>query len=694
MRHPIRTEQQGDIAVIVIDCPPVETLSAGVRRSIRSNFEAALADEATRTIVICAQDRGFPQSSDLREVGQPDQDPSLADLCNQIEASPKPVVAALQGQVLNAGLELAMAAHYRVASHRSIFGLTDIRLGLPPSAGGSQRLPRLVGADAALAMMLAGKPIAGGDAVKLGLVDALSDKPVREAACFFAEEDLPARPSSARRKHLIDTTTYLASTQKHTAKVASYYFPSPAANAILKIVEAAVLMPFEAGLALEARSYLDCFDGPESRGLRHAASAERVAPYFAELKDAEPLEISAVGVVGGGQIGVQIATICMDAGLPVTLLERNKEGSKEALDRIAGHYRSAISQRRLTESQGAAALRCINLVQRPEALVECDLIIEAMPEQMSFKSRVLKQIGQVAHPHAVIATTTSRFDVDALATASGHADRFVGLHVFPPVDQMKLVELVVGRLSAAKTIATAHCFARRVKRLPVRSGARAGFIVERMQNRLRRAADIALLEGAKPWQVDAAMRLFGFLNGPYQMIDAAGLNEARASLARVKPGPGQIETRVLERMVQAGCLGQEVKAGFYLYDGKTGRGKPNRAVAALIEQEREERGIIAKKLRQEEISDRLHLALMDEAVRVLEDGTTTRASDIDAAMIHGLGYPRLRGGPLFQADEMGAFELLRRLEALATEMPGYGDPARLVRSCAQERALFADIGDT
>ncbi len=694
MRHPVRIEQRGDIAVIVIECPPVETLSVGIRRSIRSNFEAALADEATRVIILCAQDRGLPQSADLREVGQGDSDPSLADLCNQIEAASKPVVAALQGPVLNAGLELSMAAHYRVASHRSIFGLTDIRLGLTPSAGGSQRLPRLVGADAALSMMLAGKPIAGGDAVKLGLVDALTDKPIFEAACFFAQEDLPLRRTSQRRKHLIDTTAYLRATQVHTAKVADYYFPSPAANAVLKIVEAAVLMPFEAGLAMEARCFKDCFEGPESRGLRHAAFAERVAPYFPELKDTTPTEINAVGIVGGGHIGTQIASVCMDAGLPVILLERNKESSKKALDRIAAHYRNAIAKRRISEEQAATALRFVSLVQRPDDLSHCDLIIDALPEDVTLKSRALKQIGQVVQPSAVIATTTALYDIDMLATASGRAEQFLGLHVFPPADQMKLIELVVGRKSSAHAIATAHRFTRRVKRMPVRVGPQAGFIVGRIQTRMRRAADMALLEGAKPWQVDAAMRIFGFLRGPYQVMDRMGLGLARAEMGRLKPGPGQVETSLLERMCNAGFTGQEAQVGFYIYTGKGARGKPNHDVLTLIELEREERGIAPKKLLQDEISDRLHLAMIDEAARVLEDGTALRASDIDAAVIHGMGYPRLRGGPLFQADEMGTFQLLQRLDALAAECPGFGAPAKLVQNLARERAIFAKVGST
>lgn len=694
MRHPVRIEQQGDIAVIVIECPPIETLSAGVRRSIKTNFDAAMADKDTRAIIICAQDRGLPQSADLREFGQSDQDPSLADLCNQIEAASKPVIAALQGPVLNAGLELAMAAHYRVASHRSIFGLTDIRLGLTPSAGGSQRLPRLVGADAALSMMLAGKPIAGGDAVKLGLVDALTDKPISEAACFFAQENLPPRPTSARRKHLIDTTAYLKATQVHTAKVADYYFPSPAANAVLKIVEAAVLMPFEAGLSMEARSFKDCFEGPESRGLRHAAFAERVAPYFPELKDAEPTEIGSVGIVGGGQVGSEIATLCMDAGLPVVLLERNKAASKLALDRIATHYRNAIAKRRITEQQGAAALGFINLVQRSEELASCDLIIDALPEDITLKSRALKQIGQVVKPSALMATTSSLFDIDTLATASGQAERFVGLNVFLPADQMKLIEIAVGRKSDPNAIAMAHRFARRVKRMPLRVGAQAGFIVGRIQTRMRRAADLALLEGAKPWQVDAAMRIFGFRYGPYQIIDRIGLEPVRAEMARLNPSGGQIATSLLERMCNAGFTGRHAQVGFYVYKAKTSRGKPNQDVLTLVELEREERGIVAKKLLQEEISERLHLAMIDEAARVLEDGTALRASDVDAAMIHGMGYPRLRGGPLFQADEMGAFKVLQRLEALAEECPGFGAPSKLIENLAKERAIFAKLGGT
>lgn len=694
MRHPVRTDQRGDIAVIQIECPPVETLSVGVRRSIAANLDAALADDATRIIVIAGQQRGLPQSSDLREVGQKDQTPSLADLCLKIEAASKPVIAALQGPALNAGLELAMAAHYRVASHKSIFGLTDIRLGLPPGAGGSQRLPRLVGADAALAMMLAGKPIAGGDAVKLGLVDALSDKDICEAALYFGKEDLPVRPTSAIRKHLIDTTAYLAATQKHTAKVAENYFHSTAANAILKNVESAVLMPIEAGLAVEARAYRDCYNSTESRGLRHAAFAERVAGLLPELQESEPGEISSIGIVGGGAVGARLATLCMDCGLSVTLLERNKAASKAALHRIASYYRTAITQGRISESEGATALKHINLVQSADDLAHCDVIIEALPDEKSLKARVLKHIGRAAQETAVIATTSQRFDIDVLATLSKRPNRVIGLHVFEPAERLKLAELVVGGRSSNDAVATAHRFLRGIKRVPVRSGITPGFIVERMLNRFRLAAEMALLEGAKPSQVDAAMRLFGFELGPFQTLDDQGLDPARLSLARLKPGPGQIQSQLLKRMCQIGFTGKTARMGFYTYKDKTQRGRPNRDVISLVEQDRAARGIVTKKLRQAEISERLHLALMDEASRVLEDGTARRASDIDTAMIHGIGYPRILGGPLFQADELGAFEVVRRIEAINKDAPGYGEPSRLLRSLASERSLFADIGVT
>lgn len=694
MRHLVRLERDGDVAEIVLDCPPAKALGPGVRRSILSSLEAAETDKTVRAIVITTESGSFAVGATPSSDENADEYPSLADLCLKIEACEKPVIMALQGAILGGGLELAMAGHYRVAASSTMLGLTAIRLGVIPSAGGTQRLPRLVGIDAALTMMLSGKPIAAQAALKIGLIDWLAEGDVRPAASAFFSEGMRPNPTSQRRQHLKDPPGYLAKVKTHEERVSAYYQESPAANAIISCAKAPVLMPFDAACSLEARAYSDCLVTDEAQGLQHAARAERVAPQFIELRNVPEPELKSVGIIGGGELGAAIATMCLDVGLPVSVVERNTEMAKATLGRIANHFRPAIEKGRITDKEAANALELLDLGRQERKLDQCDVIFEALPEDLELKSRILAQAGRIAKPSAIFASTSSYIDIQKLSQASGRPEQFLGLHFLAPAEQMRLVEVIAPKGTQADALAMGHKTIRKLGKLPVRAGLETGYIVNRVQTRLRRAADRILCDGASPLQVDAAMRIFGFEQGPYQLLDKLGLEVGQKGYDQIKAGAGMNDSDLLNRMIDQGYRGREAGQGFYLYDKKMSRNNLNRRALTVIAIERDAHNITKRRVLQPEIHERLLLAMINECALILEERGATRASDIDAALIHGMGYPRRQGGPLHQADRMGVFHVLRKIEEQRAKTPGFGRPAPLLVRLAKERAQFADLGTT
>ncbi len=688
----VRTEGAGDIAVIVIDHPPVNALGHPVRAGLAAAMHTALSDPAVRAIVIRAEGRTFPAGADIAEFGRPPQAPLLPDLCNAIEASPRPVIAAIHGTALGGGLELALAAHYRVALASAKVGLPEVTLGILPGAGGTQRVPRIAGAQAALDLMIGGRPLTAATARDLGLIDAVADDDLPAAALALArlvlDEGRGVRPTRDRREGMADPAGYEAAVAAARARHAKDRLPAP--RKIVDCVEAALLLPFPQGLAFERAAFEELVATPEAAGLRHAFFAERRAARFPEAA-AAPRPVRHVGVVGAGLMGAGIAYAALSAGLQVTLMDRDQPTLARGLERIATLQERAVAQGRTTEAQRQADWARLDGALDAADLAGCDLAIEAVFEDFDVKAGVLRALDAALRPGAVIATNTSYLDIDALAAVTGRPQDVLGLHFFSPAHVMRLLEIVVARQTAPEVTATGLALARRLGKVAVRSGVCDGFIGNRMLTAYRQAAEFAVEDGADPQAVDAAMRAFGFALGPFEVSDLAGLQIGWARRKRLAPtrNPAHRYVAIADRLCEAGRFGQGSGKGWYDYPGGSRAPVPSAEVAAIIDAERRSKGIAPRAFAADELRFRCLAALANEGARILGEGIAQRPSDVDAVWLFGYGFPRWEGGPMHWADAFGPARLVETLTACLPEAPELWTPAPLLVEIAAAGGTFA-----
>jgi len=694
-----------EIALIVIDKPPVNALGAEVRQALQRALATAEAHPEVAAIVIAAEGRGFSAGADIKEFGTAPMAPALPDLCNQIEACKKPVVAAIHGVALGGGFELALAAHYRVAHGAAKVGLPEVTLGLIPGAGGTQRVPRLAGPVVALELMTEGRPLSARRAAELGLLDYLVTpmgqswpgpvEEVRAGAIAYARQ-LTADgkgPRPTRRIHdwMGDFLVYQAAVDAF--REAAIGNPSMAPGKIADCVEAALLLPLDAAMTFERSAFEDCLNSPASKGLRHAFVAERRASKFPGLSGIKPRRVNEVGIVGGGLMGAAIAVACLDAGFGVTVAEMGVDAMAKAEDRIVAIYGRALSRKKLDEATLTERLSRLTMCDSLNPLVGADLIIEAIPEDMASKADLFAALGRLAKPGAILATNTSYLDINALARQSDRLADFIGLHFFAPAHRQRLLEVVVGDHTAPEVVATATDLAKRMGKVPVRSGVTDGFIGNRLLTAYRTAADHMLEEGASPYQIDAAMRDFGFGMGPYQVLDMSGLDISWARRKRQARDrdPAQRYVAIGDMMCQAGWLGQKVGRGYYLYSKAAPRGAENHDTLALINSYRAERNVKPRAFADDEIRRRCLLAMIAEGARLLDEGIAQRPSDIDVVMLFGFGFPRWRGGPMKQADLMGLLGVRNALTGLSADAPELWRPSPILDVLIKNGQRFDDL---
>ncbi|HGG04847.1 MAG TPA: 3-hydroxyacyl-CoA dehydrogenase, partial [Aliiroseovarius sp.] len=675
--------------------PPVNALGAEVRRALSQQLARAEQDDAVSAIVISAAGRTFPVGADVREFGQPPVDPILTELCNQIEAAHKPVVAALHGSVLGGGLEIALAAHYRIADHGTKLGLPEVTLGILPGAGGTQRTPRLAGAKAALDLMLTGKPISADKAAQIGLIDRVVSENVDTAAGIWAqdlaENGAGPRPTAAIRTGLEDGAGFVSAVEAAREKVRNS--PVPAPSRIVDCVEAAILVPFETGLAMERAAFEHCVATDQARALRHAFFAERLAAKVPELARAKPRPVNSLGVVGAGLMGAGIAYTALNAGFPVTLIERDADALRAGEGRVRGLYTSAVSKGRMSEAEAQDKLAHLTLSTDMTALGPVDAVIEAVFEEESVKRDVFAALDQVMKPGAILASNTSYLDIDMLAATISRPEDVVGFHFFSPAHIMKLMEVVVGARTDDDVTATGFALAKRLGKIPVRAGVCDGFIGNRILTAYRNAADFMLEDGVSPYDIDAAMRAYGFGLGPYQVLDMAGLGISWARRKRLAAtrDPNARYVRIGDLLCEAGRMGQKTGRGYYRYDEGNRRGRPDPEVLALIDRERAAKGIRPRAFSTEEIQARCVGAMTNEGARILQEGIALRPSDIDVVMLHGYGFPRWRGGPMMAADLSGLLQIRNALAGWAAEEGAFWAPSPLFDELIKNGRHFADL---
>jgi 3-hydroxyacyl-CoA dehydrogenase len=659
-----------------------------MRAALLAAVEAAESDPAVRAIVIHGGGRHFVAGADIREFDHEPRAPLLNNVLLRIEAASKPVIAALHGSVLGGGFELALACHFRVAAPDVTLGLPEIRLGLIPGSGGTQRLPRLIGAAPALERMLSGEPINLERARAQGIVDSESGAlDLLDHACRFAREaaavDLEGRRLCNRAVPGGAPDSAWLSRERAAAM---RKFPGVASvDAIIDCVAAACSEPFGAALALSRRRFEECRRSEASRALRHLFFAERESK-----SEAKAPSVGAVGVVGSGTMGAGIAANLATAGFAVTLVDSDEQALAAGMERVRGVLASSVEKGRLDAAAGEAARERVRPAHSIEALAAADLVIEAVFESLAVKQQVFAQLGARCAPGAVLATNTSTLDIDAIAQASGRADAVVGMHFFSPAHIMRLVEIVRGRDTSPAAVATAQSVARRMGKLGIVVGNSFGFVGNRMLYAYGRENQLLLLEGASPAQIDAALESFGMAMGPNAVSDLAGLDVGYRVRRERKDLPDDPRYyRVADLLVEAGRLGQKSGRGAYLYPQGARRRVPDPEVDAIIVAEARRIGILRRTVSDEEICRRCLFALINEGARLLGEGIAAGAGDIDAIWCNGYGFPRFRGGPMFYADSLGLDVVLEGVLAFADTLGRqYWTPAPLLEELARSKGGF------
>jgi len=689
----VSIERQDPVALVAVDNPPVNAASHALRTGLRQAVESLQADPAVRVIALYGKGRTFIAGADIREFGKPPLDPWLPELCNILEASAKPIVCILHGTSLGGGLEVALACHARVALKGTRVGFPEVTLGILPGAGGTQRAPRLAGIAYALDMITDGKPIGADAALERGLIDRIMEGDPREIALLSARDLLDGKLTPRKTGDLAvepDDAALQAMREKLAGTQPLLYSPHKCVDA----VEACTL-PLAEGLKVERRLYDACIASPQRAGLIHAFFAERAVAKIPEAA-AEPRDIAAIGVIGGGTMGSGIATAALLSGLPVTLTERDQAGLDRGTAAISKNLEGAVKRGKLTAEKRADILSS-KLATSTDlaALSDADLIVEAVFEDMEVKREIFGTLDKVARRGAVLASNTSYLDINAIAAMTSRPQDVVGLHFFSPAHVMRLLEVVVADKTGADVVATGFALAKRMNKIAVRSGVCDGFIGNRIMTFYKKSADYMMMDGASPEEIDKAITGFGFAMGPYQVADLAGLDISWAANKR-RAATRPAEERyipIADRLCENGWFGRKTGQGFYLYGDQGPR--PNPAALAIVDAVRADAGITPRMFTAEEIVNRFMTAMILEATRVLEEGIALRPIDIDAVFLFGYGFPRFRGGPMHTADRIGTQELVRRIEEYAAEDAYYWQVPGLLRRMAADGRTFAEMnGET
>lgn len=694
---PVARSMHGDILVVTIDNPPVNALGVDVRRALVEAIDAADGDAAVAAVLLVGSGKTFIGGADIREFGKPPMTPFLPDVCNRIEACTKPVVAAIHGAALGGGLEVALSAHYRLALPAAKLGLPEVQLGLLPGAGGTQRTPRLIGAAAALDLMLSGRHAGAAEAAKLGLVDRLveGDDPVASGLAYTREllqtgarvrrtRDATALADADAQKAAIDAA------RAETAKKARGLF-SPLK--IVDAVQAAVKLPFDEGLALERKLFMECLDSPQRAGLVHAFFAERETAKAPETRAAQPRPLNSVGIVGGGTMGAGIAVAVLDAGLPVTMIERDDEALARGRKNVEKVYDGLVAKGRIKPEAKDAVMARWSGSTSYDALAQVDLVIEAVFEDMGVKHAVFAELDRVCKPGAVLATNTSYLDIDQIAAAISRPQDVVGLHFFSPANIMKLLEIVVPAKVSSDVVATAFELAKKLRKVPVRAGVCDGFIGNRILAVYGQAAHAMMEDGASPYQIDKALRDFGYPMGPFQVSDLAGGDIGWATRKRraATRDPRARYVQIADRLCERGWFGQKTGRGYYLYPDGARVGTPDPEVEAIIDAERARAGVTPRSFSDDEIVRRYLAAMINEGANVVHQKIALRPLDVDVTFVHGYGFPRYRGGPMKYADTVGLPKILADIREFAREDPIFWQPSPLLVELVEKGADFASL---
>ena len=689
------------VAVITLDNPPLNGLNHELRSGVAAGIDRASADALVAAVIIIGAGRAFSSGADIREFNTPNAtaEPALRTVIRIVEASSKPVIAAIGGLAMGGGLELALGCHFRVATPGAKIALPEVKLGLVPGAGGTQRLPRAIGVEAALNMIVSGTPVPSEQFMGTLLIDEIIEGPFLEnellqgALAFARKVVAERRPLTRLRDVNIEFPNADAFFQFARNSVGALAKNFPAPLKCVDAVAAAVTKPFDEGLKFERELFTQLVQTPESRALRHAFFAERAAAKIPGVQEQAPArKIASVAVIGAGTMGGGIAMNFLSAGLPVTLLEMKQEALDRGVATIRKNYDGSVKRGKLTAEKLQRNIALLKPTLSYDDIATADLVIEAVFEDMAVKQAVFEKLDAVMKPGAILATNTSTLDVDKIASFTRRPQDVVGMHFFSPANVMKLLEVVRGEKTAKDVLVSVMQVAKTINKTAVVSGVCDGFIGNRMIEQYLRQAMFLLEEGASPAQVDRALERFGMAMGPFRMSDLAGNDVGWYIRKRRYVEKPQLRySRIADRLCELGRFGQKTGQGWYRYEAGKRDAVPDPAVDELIAGYRKELGIAPRKIAEDEIVERCILALVNEGARILDEGIAQRASDIDLVYLTGYGFPLYRGGPMLYADMLGLYNVVRSMARIATNAhadPAFWQPAPLLARLAAEGKTF------
>lgn len=682
----MRIEREGEIGLICLDKPPVNAIGVALRGAVYAALHELLDDATLKAIVIYGGGRYFSAGADIKDFARAGEQPTLPELLNAINNSAKPVIAALHGIAFGGALELALATHLRVGVTGLRVALPEVKLGLFPGAGGTQRLPRLIGMEAAVEVICSGREVSASDALEMGILNRLVDGTAREAGVAAARDVLAG--------NLVTSATDSLSAEPAPAVLDSarrkYNKGLNAPLLAIDSIEAASL-PIDEGLARERALFMQLMEGDERAALVHAFFAERATSKIPE-QDASRRDINSVGIIGGGTMGVGIASAFLMAGFPLTLIEMQEDALIRAKSAIEANLAGALKRGKVKKEIYDTALRSLRFTTRLDDLADADLVIEAIFEDMDTKTDLFRKLDNICKPGAILATNTSYLDINTIAAATSRAQDVIGLHFFSPAHIMRLLEIVVADKTAPELVATSFDLARKLGKIPVRAGVCDGFIGNRILSHYRKCCEYLLLDGAEFEQIDSALEEFGFAMGPFAVADLAGLDIAKATrLRKATTRPEQERySRVADLICEQGWYGRKTGQGYYVYD-ESGKRTPNPDVQDIVAYERAALGLERRSFTNKQIVARCLTAMIQEASNTLQEGIALRPVDIDAVELFGYGFPRHRGGPMHMADQTGLETLIDRIHKYATEDDYFWQVPPLLLEMQAAQQCFADL---
>ena len=685
-----------NIAILEVDNPPVNPLSSGVRAGLSEYIAKANNDESIEGIILTGAGRSFIAGADISEFGQKPDGPDLHTALKEIEFSKKPVLAAINGTALGGGLETALVCNYRMGTDKAIVGLPEVNLGLLPGAGGTQRLPRLIGPSQALKMMIAGTPMSAKKALQQGVIDAISENSLIDDAIAFLQEkiglDLNEHPKVRDKNEKVlearGDDNVLSEAKALAAKTRRGQF---APGQIIACVEAAINEDdFDIGMKKESEYFLECLINPQREAMIHIFFGERAASKISDIPKETPLlPINSAGIVGSGTMGGGIAMNFANAGIPVLVLDQDEKNLERGMGVIEKNYQMMVDRGRMTQEQKDVVLGLITPTLSYEDLSDVDIAVEAVYENLELKQEIFKSLDTVTKDHAILASNTSGLDIDAIASSTKRPGKVVGTHFFSPANVMRLLEVVRGKDSSDETMATVMSIGKRMGKAAVVSLNAPGFIGNRMLAGYTYQANMLLLEGALPNQVDSALESFGMSMGPFRMMDLVGLDlgwRAR-KLANIET---PLANKISDALCEQDRFGQKTSKGFYNYSEGSRAPNPAPENEDIYKEISSQNNIERREISDQEIIDRCILALVNEGARILEEGVAQRSGDMDIVYINGYGFPIWRGGPMFYANQLGLAEVISKMSAFSKLDENFWKPAPLLQKLADSSGAFGE----